>query len=280
MQYDKKVLRKLQLAELDILLGIDRVCRENGITYFLDSGTILGAKRHGGFIPWDDDIDIGMPRSDYERFLKIAPTALGNRYCVTKPKSNDCQAALFAKVMLVGTRFETAETQEAGFKQGVFVDVFPYDALSSDASAAKRQRKRCVMWQSISYLYHSRHIVVPHGGALGAIERLACAAAHGVVRLLLSPKVINLRFDAAAMMAQGDSGSRLLISSPYAYDGPFPADMLFPPSSIEFEGHAFSAPADVEGYLRVQYGESWNELPPEDQRRNHVPKLLDLGPEQ
>lgn len=280
MQYENAVLRRLQLAELEILRDIDRVCHKHGITYFLDSGTVLGAKRHGGFIPWDDDADLGMPRADYERFLEVAPAELGNRYNVSASCDNAHQAALFAKVMLNGTRFETEETQEAGFEQGVFVDIFPYDALCSNAVEAKRQRKRCVMWQSISYLYHSRHIVVPHGGTLGAIERLACAAAHGVVRLLLSPKVINSKFDAAAMMAQGDSGSKLLISSPYAYDGPFPADMLFPPSSIEFEGHAFSAPADVEGYLRVQYGESWNELPPEDQRRNHAPKLLDLGPEQ
>ena len=64
MQYDDRDLRKLQLLELRILKEIDRVCRELGITYFLDSGSVLGALRHGGFIPWDDDIDLGMPRAD------------------------------------------------------------------------------------------------------------------------------------------------------------------------------------------------------------------------
>lgn len=68
MQYNDNDLRKLQLLELRILKEIDRVCRELGITYFLDSGSVLGALRHGGFIPWDDDIDLGMPRADYDRF--------------------------------------------------------------------------------------------------------------------------------------------------------------------------------------------------------------------
>ncbi len=73
MQYEQNTLRRLQIAELGILEAIDRVCRENGIMYFIDSGTVLGARRHGGFIPWDDDIDLGMPRDDFERFLEVAP---------------------------------------------------------------------------------------------------------------------------------------------------------------------------------------------------------------
>ena len=76
MQYEQNTLRRLQIAELGILEAIDRVCRENGIMYFIDSGTVLGARRHGGFIPWDDDIDLGMPRDDFERFLEVAPEAL------------------------------------------------------------------------------------------------------------------------------------------------------------------------------------------------------------
>ena len=80
MQYEQNTLRRLQIAELGILEAIDHVCRENGIMYFIDSGTVLGARRHGGFIPWDDDIDLGMPRDDFERFLEVAPEALGERF--------------------------------------------------------------------------------------------------------------------------------------------------------------------------------------------------------
>ena len=277
MQYEQATLRRLQMMELEILEAIDSVCREHGITYFLDSGTVLGARRHGGFIPWDDDIDLGMPREDYERFLEVAPAALGGRFCVTCPRMNPRQAALFAKVMLTGTRFVTDETEEAGFDQGVFVDIFPYDAVCAESNAAKRQRKRCMMWQSISYLYHSKHIVVPHKGAMGTIEAIVCRVAHYAVRALFSPERINRGFDKVAMIAKDDSKADMLMVSSYAATEPFPKSMLLPPSVICFEGKEFFAPADVEGYLRTQYGQTWNQLPPEDQRRNHAPKELYLG---
>ena len=274
MQYEQDTLRRLQLAELGILKDIDRVCREQGITYWLDSGSVLGARRHGGFIPWDDDIDVGMPRDDYERFLEVAPAALGERYRVSDPRTNEHQAALFAKVMLTGTRFATDETEEAGFDQGIFVDVFPYDAVCSDAAAAKRQRRSCMLWQSLSYLYHSGHIVVPHGGALGAVERTACRVAHALTKVFLPPDRIASKFDQAAQVAHGDTGTTTLMAPSYAAYDPYPRTMLLPVQPIAFEGCEFFAPADVEGYLRKQYGETWNQLPPEDQRRNHAPKVL------
>lgn len=277
MQYEQEELRRLQMVELEILEAIDSVCREHGITYFLDSGTVLGARRHGGFIPWDDDIDLGMPREDYERFLEVAPAALGERFCVTCSRTNPRQAALFAKVMLTGTRFVTDETEEAGFDQGVFVDIFPYDAVCAESNAAKRQRKRCMMWQSISYLYHSKHIVVPHKGAMGMIEAIVCRVAHYAVRALFSPERINRGFDKVAMIAKDDSRSDMLMASSYAATEPFPKSMLLPPSVICFEGKEFFAPADVEGYLYTQYGQTWNQLPPEDQRRNHAPKEWGCG---
>lgn len=145
MQYEQSVLRRLQVVELEILAAIDCVCREYGITYFLDSGTVLGARRHGGFIPWDDDIDLGMPRDDYERFLEVAPAALGKRFRVTCSRSNPHQAALFSKVMLVGMRFVTDETEEAGFDQGIFVDIFrmtPF-ALSRMRRSGSVSAARC-----------------------------------------------------------------------------------------------------------------------------------------
>ena len=198
MQYEDKDLRKLQLLELRILKEIDRVCRELDITYFLDSGSVLGALRHGGFIPWDDDIDLGMPRADYDRFVVEAPALLGEEYVVSTPETNPHQAALFGKVWLRGTRFATEETIEAGFDQGIFVDLLPYDALSSDAATAAKQRRDCRFWQSVSYLSHAKSIVVPHKGALGAIERMACSAAHLVARGLYPHEKVTARFNKAA----------------------------------------------------------------------------------
>lgn len=78
MQRD--ILRRVQLEQLDILKEIHRICVKYNIKYFLDSGTLIGAVRHNGFIPWDDDIDIGMLRSEYKKFEKIVPKALGEEF--------------------------------------------------------------------------------------------------------------------------------------------------------------------------------------------------------
>ena len=277
MQYDDETLRRLQLAELDVLIAIDGVCRQHGIAYFLDSGTALGARRHGGFIPWDDDIDIGMPRDDYERFLEVAPAALGDAYTVADPQTDHRMAGLFAKVWKKGTKFFTEETIEAGIDQGIFVDVFPYDRVASGAQDRKKQLSACLRWQSLSYLYHSSAITVPHKGVLGACELAGCKMAHALTRAATNPQVIRKKFTAAATSARTDSASSDFASMNYVRSGVFPESVLLPTVEISFEGHMFPAPAKIEAFLEILYGKTWNELPPVAQRRNHAPKELDFG---
>ena len=278
MQYQQETLRRLQLVELEVLLAIDAVCKEYGITYFLAAGTALGAKRHGGFIPWDDDIDIGMLRKDYDRFLEVAPAALGDSFTVADPESDDRLAGLFVKVWKNRTKFFTDETLDAGIDQGVFVDIFPYDRVASDASVRKAQLRSCLKWQHLSYLYHSKAINVPHKGGVGAVEKGACCIAHALLKTLLSPAKIRDKFLASALSAQKDDSSRDLACMNYnPQQRIFAEEVLVPPKALEFEGHEFPAPADIERYLCTLYGDAWSQLPPEEQRRNHAPKVLDLG---
>lgn len=276
MQYEQDELRGLQMVELGILREIDRVCREYGIRYFLDSGTLLGAVRHGGFIPWDDDVDVGMLRPDYERFLEVAPKALGEGYVVCEPRANPCCAGMFAKVWKRGTKFFTAETMEAGIDQGIFVDVFPYDVLHADENVAARQLRWCRAWQSASYLLHARHVTVPHGGVLGVLERGACAVAHAGSKMLLSHKRVVDLFEAWALRGVDQPGDDYM-NMAYVTDSAFPEDVLAPASEMLFEGFSFFAPAQVESYLERAYGSSWRELPPVEERRNHAPIELDFG---
>lgn len=132
-------------------------------------------------------------------------------------------------------------------------------------------------WQSMLYLYHSKHIVVPHAGVLGAVERGVCSVAHYVVRAVCSPARIFREFNAAATVANDDAAADALMISSYAAIEPYPRAMFLPPSEIVFEDSTFPAPADVEGYLEKLYGKTWNQLPPEGRRRNHAPKVLEFG---
>lgn len=275
MAYDPQVLRRLQLFLVDMLADIDRVCRENGICYWLDGGTALGCARHGGFIPWDDDVDLGMPAEDYHRFLEVAPSALGDAYVVSHPGNNESQAAQFAKVWKRGTRFCTSETAQAGFEQGIFIDIFRYDVLAVNEEAALRQRKDCAKWQRISYLYHSRFVHVPHGGVLGSLERLVAAAGHAALRLACTHQSISKNFDRASAEGAADP-SEYLICSAYSMDYRMRETDLLPTAEAEFEGHRFSVPAHIEAFLEEVYGK-WQELPPVEQRVNHEPEFIDFG---
>ena len=203
---------------------------------------------------------------------------MGEEYVVSTPETNPHQAALFGKVWLRGTRFATEETIEAGFDQGIFVDLLPYDALSSDPATAAKQRRDCRFWQSVSYLSHAKSIVVPHKGALGAIERAACGAAHLAARGLYSPEKIVSRFNKAATWGNDPSlASDDLVVMAYATYEPYARSMMLPTSTVTFEGCEFPAPADPEAFLRQLYGE-WQKLPPVEARRNHAPVELDFGP--
>ncbi|WP_102337357.1 LicD family protein [Collinsella provencensis] len=266
-------LRKLQLTEFDILKTVLAFCNKNNISWFLDSGTVLGAARHGGFIPWDDDIDIGMLRPDYDRFVELAEYGLPEGYSVHTYSNTHGFAGMFAKVYRDGTRFETQETREAGCPQGIFIDVFPYDALSDNSIEERKQRRSAKFWQSISYLWHSSTIVVPHRGLLGIIERYGCRIAHFVVRCAFSRERIEERFNCSFL-----KDSRYLPSTrvlPFVWpniDG-YRIDELMPTATLVFEGTSFPVPAKWELYLERMYGD-WRALPKPEDRRTHLPLRL------
>lgn len=274
MQFDD-ALKRLQETELEILKVLADFCVEHEIRWFIDSGTVLGAMRHGGFIPWDDDIDVGMLRADYERFLTVAAQSFPEGYSVHTAENTHGFAGMFAKVYKDGTLFETDETREAGLLQGIFVDIFPYDALSSVEAEQQKQRSGARLWQGISYLYHSGTIVVPHKGALGAIERAACAVAHPIVHALFSPMRIVAKFN-AVVAKTGEHASNMMLPFAWPNIQGIPLDVLVPTSELQFEDASFPAPGNAERYLELMYGD-WRTLPAPEDRRTHLPKVLDFG---
>lgn len=278
MEYKPGDLKRLQSAELSILKEIDELCTRHDIPYFLESGSALGAMRHGGFIPWDDDIDIGMLRPDYERFLQLAAIELSETCELLVPGISDHYAAMFAKVMRKGTKFYTNETLEAGLHQGIFVDVFPYDDLSADESIAQAQIASGRAWQSVSYLYHAKTINVPHKGVLGTFERLGCRCAHHIIHLALSEERINEQFRKGAHCS-GEVSDRCIAFAWPVKDG-FEKQRLIPARRIPFEGLNLPVPADTEYYLERVFGSDWRQLPPADERRNHAPVILEFAQEE
>lgn len=269
-------LKRLQMVELEILLAISEFCNRNNITWFLDGGSALGAARHKGFIPWDDDVDIAMLREDYDRFCELAQHGLPKGYSLHTVRNTDGFAALFAKVYKDGTRFENLESREAGLNQGIFVDVFPYDRLPKGLDDRRRVISRASCAQKLSYIYHSKRVTVPHTGALGMAELLACRVAHYALRVLVHDRGRFLDVFDRALAATLAEPSDECLSLVWPNMDPIPLDYLVPTSSAQFEGHVFPVPHDLEFYLENMYGD-WQQIPRPEDRHTHLPLLIDFG---
>ncbi len=135
-----KKMKEVWAVELDLLAEFDRVCKKYDIKYVADSGTLLGAIRHKGFIPWDDDIDVGMLRSEYERLCEIAPLEFKEPYFFQTEKTDPTSARGHAQLRnsnTTGILLSEIEVKRP-FNQGIFIDIFPFDNVPDDMNEYKK----------------------------------------------------------------------------------------------------------------------------------------------
>ncbi len=272
-KYPGDSLQKLQETEREILAVFDSFCRNHELTYFIDSGTCLGAVRHGGFIPWDDDIDVGMPYEDYLRFLQLAESSLPQGYAVYTPQNNPAQAIFSAKMIKKGTFFSTGELEKGNEFEGIFIDVFPYFRLDSNPSVARKQARTSRYWQSMSYLRHVRHVRLPQNAPLKPLLQLACSIVHRTIaQLWTTPQMF------AKVMRALEAGDQAgeWTSICYTAYGAHADEVLFPVREIAFDDLTVFAPNDCHAYLKSHFGD-YMKLPPEDRRFTHAPVILDFG---
>ena len=151
MYYENGVaIRAVQLIQLEILQEFDRICKKNSIPYQLIAGTLLGAIRHNGFIPWDDDVDVCLLREDYERFLEACKTDLSNQYflqnCFTDPQS----IVQFAKIRKNGTIFKGEHLDVYSQHQGIWIDIFPLDNVKPNTLVGLFHLLSITFWYMMS----------------------------------------------------------------------------------------------------------------------------------
>lgn len=258
---------EMKSIELEIALEIDRVCRKAGITYFLGYGSLLGAMRHGGFIPWDDDMDLVMMRDDYERFLAIYDEiASTDRFRLVSYRDRTAPNA-FAKLVDVTTKVEERYA-EAEFGSGVWVDIFPYDEVDPADDRVFKQASR---------LAAARYLIVtdPKTGATPAIrmaKRLVCPLLKRLDPMAYARKLDELARSAGQLMSERPlSDDERMVADVVAEGDParrYPRH-LFEPVEAEFEGHRFFVPKGYDDILTIAYGD-WRCPPPVDQRETHA----------
>lgn len=257
-------LKKLQNTELDILCEIDRVCKKNDIKYFIMYGTLLGAVRHKGFIPWDDDIDIAMPIEDYERFLKIASKELRSKYIIDHIENNKKYYLPFAKIKNIKTTFIEKNAVNYDGNNGIWVDIFPYYNYKIN----KKSKLFKVKFKIILF-FHA--IMLRHSLKLDFGK-------HKFVILICSKiftnkfccKIINILSKGTKKNKKGNYvlyyGSEGAIKTPI-----FDKADIFPLIEINFCDKKFYAPNNYKKVLAQLYGSDYMKLPPIEKRVTHNP---------
>ncbi len=253
-----ETLRALQLAELEILRVVATFCDAHGIRYCLSSGTLLGAIRHNGFIPWDDDVDISMPRKDFEHFLALAKE-LPPPFVVQATRLDSNYPLGMAKVRKADTVMKEPATGDLPINHGIWIDLFPLDKVLDANKLQKRAKTYALLCTAI-------YAKLGIGKPLKWTTRLLCRLMGllGVQRLD--------RWRTRVMTADEDSDAELLTS--FASNlGPcnllFPPSVYFPLKKHVFEGTEFSVPNDTNAWLTGAYGDFMTPPPPKQRVNRH-----------
>ena len=269
-------IKIIQDKILSILKEFINICEENNLTYYALGGTLLGAVRHQGFIPWDDDIDIGMPREDYEKFKKIASNVLPENYKFLSEDTLNYKKA-FSVIRDDSTKIIMNYSKEE-LVESLWIDIFPLDGMPSNVLKKKIHSLRYLNARMMVQLSQFNSLVNQKKENRPFIEKIIIAFANAVN----IEKIISFTW---AQKKYLQTIKKYSFKEDFAgnYTGAYklrvivPSDYFGEPVSLEFEGIDLSCPSEYKEYLVAIYGENYMQLPPEDKRNQHHYKIISLG---
>ena len=263
----KLSLDEIKEVELDVLLELDRICKKHNLTYMLAYGSALGAARHKGFIPWDDDIDVIMPRDDYERLYALFQKGeIKTNYQLTSYRNHTSTHSFFK---LVDPHTLVNETYlRSGMPTGLWVDIFPMERSLPSANIERT-------WRACSrrLFIKAQSVADPNEGTSAvakALKRVICPIARLFDPYKLAKSIETRARSLNRSPSENEACCWVCIDDTKASRCRYDASMIFPLKEVPFEGHSLPAPGNLDAYLTQCYG-NWHELPPEKDRHSHFP---------
>ncbi len=257
-------LQELKKIEFGILKIFDSFCKEHNIRYFLAFGTLLGAIRYKKFIPWDDDIDILVPREDYNKLITLFEDS--DDYCLFSFERNHKFHYPFAKLCDMTTKKEQTVYKNSGVNLGVEIDIFPLDNWASDLNERKREVRRITKYQRwLKYTKLEKPIT--NNPVKYAFWGMVLYIAKKLGGGFFVSKMIK---ESNKPQQKGSSYVGAKVWCIYGERGIIPADAFESAVDIEFEGETFPAPIGYDKYLTCLYGDYLPEPPKEKQKTHHA----------
>lgn len=257
-------IRPLQLHILKILQAVDKVCKDHNLRYYLWAGTMLGAVRHKGFIPWDDDMDICMPRPDYDLLMKHASEWLPEPYEAICADNTSDYPGGFGKVIDASTTL--IEREHCDYLRGVYIDVFPIDGLPSSRLLQKLNCMRYAIIDKLIYYIHRDPFKHGHGLDSLIIRTIQKLFSHQSLHNAIRRIRVKYDYEKSQKVLDYDDG----------FSGIIDKTILGTPTPVEFEGCMLMGVEKWDEYLSNKYGD-YMTIPPHDDQRQHNFFYLDYN---
>lgn len=276
--YKPEVLDKLHRLQIEMLKDLDEICTKHHIQYFAVFGTALGATRHNGFIPWDDDIDVGMLREDYERFMKIVDSEMGDKYQMMTAAIDSNYACCVTKFQRKGTKFLSHLAEKLNCEQCIFIDIFPFDSLADDEKLRKQQYYKTLILDRLIYLCGSAHPIIPYKGIKHDIAAAICWCVHYILKIFhVSAGMLFRQFEKECVRYNNSDMKEITTFGDGAcLNYRMSVNDILPVHKIDFESIRIPVMKKNHEHLVKTYG-NYMEMPPKEKQINHAPYLIDFG---
>ena len=279
--YDQETLEKVQNAQTGILKDVLGLCEKNGIDVFIIFGSAIGVVRHQGFIPWDDDIDIGIFREDFPRFRKLAEKYLGDKYEFLTPETNPNYACTVTHFQKKGTKFISYDVKDCDYTPGINIDVFVYDHLADNKLARKRQYAVTWFLGRLLFLSGKGAPHIPYTGIKKKIATFICKAVSGFLKLFhITPLKIYRKFQKECQRYNyKDTKYYVAFETPKSWVNAMKKNDVYPLKQMPFRDFTVPMPKNTHKLLTRVFGD-YMQLPPVDKRVNHRPYIIEFGDEE